>query len=115
MGVVLAPDELQRVENDPQASPGLAHLPISRGQLIQGLGLEQLGMLCPIQREAVQGCGVMLGAAHREEFSLPAFVRVLEKGKKDPASDLGKAYPEAFLLLLHLEEVQEDVHRREDA
>ena len=47
----------------------------------------------------------MLGAAHPEEFSLPAFVRVLEEGKKDPASDPGKAYPEAFPLLLHLEEV----------
>ena len=46
MGVVLARDELQRVEDDPQASQGLAYLPISRGQLIQGLGLEQLGMLC---------------------------------------------------------------------
>ena len=109
MGVVLARDELQRVENDPQASQGLAHLPISRGQLIQGLGLEQLGMLCPIQREVVQGCGVVLGAAHPEEFSLLAFVRVLEEGKKNPASDPGKAYPEAFPLLLHL------VHRREDA
>jgi len=44
--IVLARYEFQRVENDPQASQGLAHPPISRGQLIQGLGLEQLGMLC---------------------------------------------------------------------
>ena len=48
MGVVLARYELQLVENDPQASQGLAHPPISRGKLIQGLGLEQLGMLCPV-------------------------------------------------------------------
>ena len=46
--VVFACYELQRVENDPQASQGLAHPPISRGQLIQGLSLEQLGMLCPV-------------------------------------------------------------------
>ena len=48
VGVVFARYELQRVANDPQASQGLAYPPINRGQLIQGLSLEQLGMLCPV-------------------------------------------------------------------
>ena len=47
----------------------------------------------------------MFGAAQPEEFSLSAFIRVLEEGKEDPASDPGKAHPEPFPLLLHLEEV----------
>ena len=57
----------------------------------------------------------MLGAAHSKEFPLPVFVRVLEEGEEDSARDPGKAYPEAFPLLFHLKEMQENVYGREDA
>ena len=39
----------------------------------------------------------------------------MEEGEEDPARDPGKAYPEAFPLLFHLKEMQENVYRREDA
>ena len=45
MPVELARYELQRVKDNLQAGQGLTHLPISRGQLIQGFGFEQLGFL----------------------------------------------------------------------
>ena len=72
-------------------------------------------MLRPVKGEAIQGCGVVLGAAHSKEFPLPVFVRVLEEGEEDSARDPGKAYPEAFPLLFHLKEMQENVYGREDA
>jgi len=46
--VVLTRYELQRVINNPQASQGLKYPSISRRQFIQGLRLEQLGVLCPV-------------------------------------------------------------------
>ena len=72
-------------------------------------------MFRPVQGEAVQGCGVVLGAAHPEEFSLPAFVGVMEEREKDPTCDPGEAYPKAFPLFLHLQEMQEGIHRGKDA
>ena len=68
-----------------------------------------------LKGEAIQGCGVVLGAAHPKEFSFPVFVRVLEEGEEDPARDPEKAYPEAFPLLLHFEEMQENIHGGKDA
>jgi len=57
----------------------------------------------------------MLGAEHPKEFSFLVFVRVLEEGEEDPARDPGKAYLEAFPLLLHFEEMQENIHGGKDA
>jgi len=57
----------------------------------------------------------VLGAAHPKEFSFPVFVGVLEEGEKDPTRDPGEAYLEALPLFLHLEEMQEDIHRGKDA
>ena len=51
----------------------------------------------------------MLGAAHS------VFVRVLEEGEEDSARDPGKAYLEAFPLLFHFKEMQENVYGRKDA
>jgi len=42
MGVVLARDELQRVENDPQASQGLVFRPVDRDVFVRDLN-RQLG------------------------------------------------------------------------
>ena len=39
----------------------------------------------------------------------------MEAGEEDPARDPGKAYPEAFPLLLHFEEMQENIHGGKDA
>ena len=74
MRVELASYEFQCIKDNPQASQGLTHLPISGGQLIQSFGFEQLGFLHPIQRKAIQGCGIVLGATHPEELAFPAFV-----------------------------------------
>ena len=68
-----------------------------------------------LKGEAIQGCGVVLGAAHPKEFSFPVFVRVLEEGEEDPTHDPGKAYPKAFPLFLHFEEMQENIHGGKDA
>jgi len=57
----------------------------------------------------------VLGAAHPKEFSFPVFVGVLEEGEDDPTRDPGEAYPKAFLLFLHFEEMQENIHGRKDA
>jgi len=57
----------------------------------------------------------VLGATHPKEFSFPVFVRVLEEGENDPTRNPGEAYPKAFPLFLHLEEMQEDIHRGKDA
>ena len=57
----------------------------------------------------------MPSAAHSKEFPLPVLVRVLEEGKEDSTRDPGKAYPEAFPLLFHLKEMQENVYGWEDA
>jgi len=63
-----------------------------------------------IKRKAIQGCGVVFGATHPEEFTFPTLVRVLEEGEENSASDSGKAHPEAFPLLFHFKEMKENVH-----
>jgi len=57
----------------------------------------------------------LLGAAHPKEFSFLVFVEVLEEGEEDPTRDPGEAYPKAFPLFLHFEEMQENVHGGKDA
>ena len=57
----------------------------------------------------------MFVGTHPEEEAFPRLVRVLEEGEEDSASNPGKAYPEAFPLLFHFKEMQENVYRGWDA
>ena len=114
MSIVLASNKLQGIKNDPQPGQGFANLPVGGRQLFQGFGPKQFRALRPVKGEAIQSCGIVLGAAHPEELPFPVLVRILEEGEEDPARDPGKAYPEAFPLLFHLKEMQEDIYRRGD-
>ena len=71
VSIELVGDELGGVEDHPEPNQGLAHLPISEGEFIQGQGLGRYRFLRPLQGEALQCSGIEFSCTHLEELSLP--------------------------------------------
>ena len=53
MGVEFVGDELGGVKDHPEPSQSFAHVPISRGELIQSQGFDRYEFVRPLQGEAL--------------------------------------------------------------
>jgi len=88
----------------------LTYLTISRGQLIEGLGLLKSQFPHPVQGESVQSGAVALRATHPEEFPLETFVGLLEKGEDDSSCHPAEAYPEVLPRAFGFEEMKKKIY-----
>ena len=93
----------------PHAGQDLASLSISRGQLVEGFRFGELDLLHPVQGKAIDSSVVIVRAAYSEELALPPLEGLLKQCQGHPSRYAAKAHPEAFPLLLHFEEMKEDV------
>ena len=66
MGIEFVRDELGGIKDYSQPRQGFAYIPIRRGEFVQSQGLHSYGLVCPVQRKALQDSRIALGRAYLE-------------------------------------------------